>query len=942
MFLLFASLASQTYWWERWNVMESRFFRVFYPSGLEDVASRAIAVGERSIKNIVEQLGGEYIPEGLKVPVVLVDPVQTPGGYTDPSEGKIVIYVAPAYDEAWGPTDWMGRVLPHELTHFLVFYLLSAPPRGWTQEIAAVALPLWFHEGVAQEFGEGWDSIRDGIVRVDALSGLFYTSNQLESFYSMDGRGVLRGYYQSQAFLEYLLKAYGNEKFRRLMHVFRGIPVKSYREAIRKVYGKSLEDLLLEFRRDAVISFSRQVDGLPDVWGYERQSFYGDINLEPVVVGDNLFYLSNWGQDYQILSLVVEGPSVKNGRKVLVRDVVPGYSVKKIAGGYLIAFSGYSLKRKGIVAPRLSLVFWDEKFKKRKIFRIPRELRDASVQFPSLNPVMDLIAFSVYDKGNTKLYVASYEVRKNRFLIGKKLLVSGNYSQAFEARWSPDGKKLVYVAVDGGRKKLVVYDVDSRRSFEMISGKDDYRNPRWVSSNEIVFSSDAYPEFDGERSYGKTGIFSTYLADLSDFSENLEVRFYLISRTIQNQFYPFVMVSSDSAAANETEYTLYLSAYTSSGYQIFSMETEKLEQVVFPREEGITLARQMGAVEGYSPVPLLKRFAGSLTLDSTGKIGGLIYVEATDFLHKNNVRLFYFSDITGYPYYYFYYDTSMLPFPFSISLYRFFDFVGFFSEYFYWRSFYGGNVMTSFSTGMHSDVFLSYRWGDYSLTSHEYLIGPAYRVHTESVNEVVLRYLYRRFKPTVDSAVNPVGSLFEFTLAKPVVDPGWRIIALGYSSLDFPPGKDSLSALASVGVSTINTDVAYFWNGGDKIIRGLPPGRLKGNAYLAGTLEFRHYLLDGRFASFLGTYLGSVYGILFVDAGAFFKSYTDAFSLLSGSSSFGGLESCGCAANAGIEFRLNLLVGGVSQMPVTLGWGWGLYPVDTSGTFYFTFGIPFP
>ncbi len=929
MFLL-ASLHSHTYWWEKWNVMESRFFRVFYPAGLEDVAARTVAVGESSIRNIAEKLGGEYIPEDLKVPVVLMEPLQMPGGYTDPSEGRIVIYVAPSYDEAWGPTDWIGRVLPHELTHFLVFYLLSAPPRGWTQGITAVALPLWFHEGVAQEFGEGWDSLRDGIVRVDALSGLFYTPNQLESFYSMNGRGTLRGYYQSQAFLEYLLKSYGHDKFKRLMHVFRGIPVKSYREAIRKVYGKSLEELLLEFRRDAVKAFSRQVEGLPDAWKYERQSFYGDINLEPVCMDGNIFYLSNWGQDYQILSLVVEGPSVPKGRKVLARDVISGYSVKKVSDGYLIAYTSYALKQKGIVSPKLSLVWWDSRFKKSRTLKVSRKLAALSVQFPSLNPVYNRIVFSEYHRGNTRLFIADYIVSRGKFLLRNKTLISGNYSQAFEARWSPDGKRLVYVAIDGGRKKIVLYDADSGVSRELVSGSDDYRNPRWVSSDRFVFSSDAYPSFRNEPSYGRVGIFSTYMAVLSAEGE---VRFYLLSRTLQNQFYPF---AEPVPGKNGTCYNLYFSAYTSAGYQIFSVKTSPGREYHFPREGGRVLEKEKGAVDTYSPLPLVKRFAGSLTLDSTGRVGGLLYVEATDFLHKNNIKFFYFSDITGLPYYYFHYDTSMLPLPLSVSLYRFFEFVGFFSEYFYWRSFYGGEILTSVSTGMHSDLLFSYRWGDYSLSFHEYLIGPANVVHEESVNEVEFDHVYQKFKPTVDSAINPVGFYSDVSFAKSVIDSGWRLSVLLYGASDFPPSKNSVSGVLSTGVSNYPEEASYFWSGGSKIIRGIPPGELRGNVYVAGTLEYRYFLLDGRFASFLGTYLGSIYGVFFADGAMFFKTYEDAFL------SEKPWELCESRATAGLEIRLNLLVGGVASLPVTLGWGWGLYPADSSGVFYFTFGVPFP
>ena len=222
-----------------WQILNTEHFNIyFYPEEIE-VAEAAAQLAEDSYDFLQKKFNHTV---DKKIPfIVYSSPVffeQTnviPGllpenvaGFTEFFKQRIVIPFNGSYSD-------FAHVVRHEIVH--VFTM---------QKIAYVAKmhrrnnitnpPLWFTEGIAEYWSQGWSSEADMMLRDMTISGKIIP---LENLYTISGSFMM--YKVGQSVLNYLGETYGDDKLADLFdNWWKG---KTFSQIVQMTYDKSLNEL---------------------------------------------------------------------------------------------------------------------------------------------------------------------------------------------------------------------------------------------------------------------------------------------------------------------------------------------------------------------------------------------------------------------------------------------------------------------------------------------------------------------------------------------------------------------------------------------------------------------------------------------------------------------------------------------------------------------------
>ena len=131
-----------------------------------------------------------------------------------------------------GDMEWMNRVVPHELTH-AVLYMVTKPPFG--------DIPRWLHEGLAMR-SEGGMSLEEQLslekaIRDDELISLRVLNSP---FADQRDRAIL-SYAESNSLVNYIIEVYGTKKLGELIAIF--AEGAHYDDAVMEVFGVDMDGL---------------------------------------------------------------------------------------------------------------------------------------------------------------------------------------------------------------------------------------------------------------------------------------------------------------------------------------------------------------------------------------------------------------------------------------------------------------------------------------------------------------------------------------------------------------------------------------------------------------------------------------------------------------------------------------------------------------------------
>ena len=480
--------------------LETEHFVVNFPAGQENLAREIAGIAEDVHRRLSPRL--QYSPPG-KTQIVLTDHTDFANGLATPFPlNTIELYPAPPPVESFlAYRDWLYTLILHEYAHILHLDqtrgVLAVFRRIFGRVIFPNAVePTWLIEGIAvhaeTELGG------KGRGRHPFSDLLLQTAVREKRFPAIDrGSGVLASwpggkypYIFGSGFYRYLSETYGAEtpyqleiSHSRMILPFlisrnsKKILKKSYpalwREWEESIRDESLQDKSL---RDESPPPGVPTDETPEPLPltFSHEFTYGG-RYSPS--GREIVYTQENPREYPGLFLV-SSDRPASPQKLVLRN--SGSTLAFGPEGNSLIFAQEEINWKTEIVSDLYRFDLEEK-------RLVRLTRGRHLTYPDYSPVRDTIAATRLKPGRSEIVLLDGEGDN------PKTVWSGTAELpfAFEPRFSPDGKNLVFSAADSsGNLDLYLLDLSTRNLERLTSDPGDDISPTWSPDGKlIVFSS---------------------------------------------------------------------------------------------------------------------------------------------------------------------------------------------------------------------------------------------------------------------------------------------------------------------------------------------------------------------------------------------------------------------------------------------------------------------
>lgn len=400
-----------------WWEISAVQFTVYYPVGAEAQAESTVAIADEEFEELSRLFG--YLPS-RPVPIIV---------YLSPGDFRQTEIISEEIEEAVGGfTEYFkGRVVipftgswtefRHVLTHEINHaYMYDMLYRRSITRIVESNAPLWAIEGLAEYTSAGWDAASEAEFRDMVIGG------QIVSIPDLSRRGDYLVYREGQAIYRFIEERYGMDRLRAFAQ---SLSAESLEESLEEAFGMSIQTFDERFQEWARESY------WPDIAGRESPSDLGN----PIGEGEDRVAL---------LSAVVSsdgnrmaGIESHHGNIALsVRSTVDGSLVDRpvVAGGAGAVGLGYLYRVCAFSPGGDSLaVAWHDVLCDRLSIRTPNGTTDLPVEF-------DLVR---------------------------------------DPAWSPDGRRIAFVAMEGGTADIMVCDLGSGSVEALTSSAAGERDLCW-------------------------------------------------------------------------------------------------------------------------------------------------------------------------------------------------------------------------------------------------------------------------------------------------------------------------------------------------------------------------------------------------------------------------------------------------------------------------------
>lgn len=479
------------------------------------------------------------------------------GGVTEMLKRRIVLPLAASLQE----TD---HVIGHELVHAFQFDLTSQDHSPYARAApTATRLPLWFMEGLAEYLSIGprdphtamW--MRDAFQR-DRLPPIKKLTNTRRYF----------PYRYGQSLWAYLTGRYGDEIVETIM---KGVSrTGDYETVIQKVTGSSMEELSKGWHDSLKKNYKPLMEQTQTKATQGRLLIEGtkenQLNVSPSISpeGENLVFLStrNLFSIDMYLADTQTGEIKKRLTKTAVNPHFESLQFIKSSGSWDIPGDRFVFGAVSRGDPILS------------VFDIKKNEVIKEVKFPGLGEILNPnwapdgknIVFSALEGGITNLFL--YNLEEDNL----KKLTDDPYADLYPV-WSPDGSKIAFVTdrfstslteLNLGNYELALYEVNSQRILKISTFPEAKNiNPQWSKDSEsLYFLSD------------HNGISNIYRVDINKGQIFQITNFYTGISGITG-LSPAISVARENG-------NLVYSLYEDGKYSLYTIEASKLPQMEKP------------------------------------------------------------------------------------------------------------------------------------------------------------------------------------------------------------------------------------------------------------------------------------------------------------------------------------------------------------------------
>lgn len=472
------------------KVLRTERFDIYYYEEAEEAVQLAARLAERWYARLSQVLGHQLSsrqplilyashPHFRQTNAIGSEPGEGTGGVTESFKRRVVMPFAAGLAE----TD---HVLGHEIVHAFQFDMSTA--QGGRP--MALALPLWFVEGMAEYLSLGPTSAHTAMWMRDAVA-----RDALPRIRQLGDRRYFP-YRYGHAFWAYVAGRWGDEVVGRLL---REAPrAGSLDELFEGILGVNEETLSADWHESlrrayaAVLDTSRPAEdfGRPLITSTERSR----LNLAPSLSpdGQRLVFLSERGL-FSIDMFLADATTGEVIRRLVRTATDPHFdSLQFLSSAGTWSPSGDRFLFSAIVRGRPVLTTIDA-----TTGRTTREIRLGGLDEvfnPAWSPDGRRIAFSGMAGGLLDLYVLDLESE------AIERLTHDPFAELAPA-WSPDGTRLVFStdrfssdldSLSFGDHRLAVVDV-ATRAVEALPGfaAGRHTTPRWMpDGRQIVFVAD--------------------------------------------------------------------------------------------------------------------------------------------------------------------------------------------------------------------------------------------------------------------------------------------------------------------------------------------------------------------------------------------------------------------------------------------------------------------
>lgn len=534
-----------------YRTRETEHFRISYHQGEEGLADYVVVLIEDIHSNLSPIL--DWKP-GQKTEVLLVDHTDSSNGFSNVYPyNRLVLYMAPpGQDNALNDyDDWLRLLISHEYTHILQLDTKSGLV-AVVNKIFGKTLnpnqqkPRWYSEGSAiwseSRMGAGGrnrSSFFEMYIRANFLEGrdLDISEWHAERHEWPYGNTV---YLYGMKFMQYMADKTGDDTLAALGYLYgqRLIPY-SLNTVMKQATDTDWLQLYDEWRAQLKSRYEedrRRIEKL-GLSHFELLTKGGPAHGSPLLhpSGSRMAFYFNDGKNSRNGWYFYD---VKNGEKSLIVESDSGGAADFAPDGRRLVYSQAQNYQREYYYYDLFMHDLD----RGETRRITTRKR---AQEPDFHPDGSRIAYVSMQPGKSRLEILNLDHGGTEQPLPEEL-----FEQVYQPRWSPDGKKLAFVArARFGFKDLYIMDMADNRVTNLSSDNAQDLTPSWSPDGRyLLWSSD------------RSGIFNIYAFDTRDG----EV--YQITNVITGAFEP--QMNADASS-------LYFAHYSSDAFDLARMDIDR-------------------------------------------------------------------------------------------------------------------------------------------------------------------------------------------------------------------------------------------------------------------------------------------------------------------------------------------------------------------------------
>jgi len=520
----------------QWRTLKTSHFTIHFPKEFEHIAGKVAAICENVYEPVCSSLN--YYP-GM-THVVLHTRSDMSNGFVAPLPFRMELFLAEPQGDLSGSRDtWLHTLISHEFTHIIQFtkhYAFTSFTRLLLGDLNAfwqiAVVPNWFNEGYAiynetrlTRGGRGRNPYNWMTMAAPVHAGTEWklkNSNYVSRKRTPPGMWYVTGYYM----INYVNTKYGSGTWQQILERFMSYPLSGFNKAVKKVTGKSEDELYAEMldafkpsdetphQRYSSISGS-SVTGLPSNdysprWARDKN---GSARL--------LVYHTDFDDLPHLAYIDRDGKRTKLFNRILMNNV-NGFS----AGETFIVWS------EPRTHARFSATYYADLFVYDRTNRKTRRITvNERIYSPDLSPDETRIA-AVQNRIESSALV----------LVGiaggtiKTVVDLPGYT-VINPRWSPDGKQIAFAIRDeNGMQDIALVDAETG-TWRFAHERDIFHDnePCWTpNSRFVLYTSDRSGIFNiwavevstGKRQQVTNAEFGAFMPDVSPDGNELAFSAY--------------------------------------------------------------------------------------------------------------------------------------------------------------------------------------------------------------------------------------------------------------------------------------------------------------------------------------------------------------------------------------------------------------------------------